>query len=58
MRQNRFKKRSKSQKFQLCNLILLWSIKGKVNSVWPDMSYSYELQQKMRMLDKLILKNI
>ena len=29
-----------------------------MNSVRPDMTYSKEPQQKMKMLDKLILKNI
>ena len=29
-----------------------------MNSVQPDMTYSKELQQRMKILDKLILKNI
>ena len=58
MGQNRFKKRSKFQKFQLSNFTLTWSNEGKVNSVRPYMTYSKELQQKMKMLDKLVLKNI
>ena len=58
MGQNRFNKCSKLQKFQLSNFILTWSNEGKVNSVRPDMTYSKELQQKMKMLDKPILKNI
>ena len=48
----------KFQKFQLSNFTLTWSNEGKMNSVRPDMTYSKELQQKMKMLDKLILKNI
>ena len=58
MGQNSFKKGSKFQKFQLLNLTLTWSIQGKLNSVRPDMVYSKELQQKMKILDKLTLKNI
>ena len=58
MGQNRFKKLSKFQKFQLSNFTLAWSNKGKMNSERPYMTYSKELQQKMKMLDKLILKNI
>ena len=57
-RQNRYKKLSKSQKFQLTNFTLTWSNEGGMNSVRPDMTYSKELQQKMKMLDKSILKNI
>ena len=45
-RQNRFKKRSKSQKFQLSNFILTWSKEGKVNSVRPGMTYSRNPFQK------------
>ena len=56
MGQNRFKKRSKFQKFQINNFTLTWTNKGKVNSVWPYMANSKELQQKLKMLDKLILK--
>ena len=29
-----------------------------MNSVWSDMTYSTELEQKLKMLGKLILKNI
>ena len=29
-----------------------------MNSIQPDMTYSKELQQRMKILDKLILKNI
>ena len=58
MGHNRFKKRSKFQIFQLSNFTLTWSNEGKVNSVWPDINYSKELQQKMKMLDKLVLKTI
>ena len=58
MGQNRFKELRKFQKFQLSNFTLTWSNEGKMNSVWPDMTYSKELQQKMKMLDKLILKHI
>ena len=55
MGQNRFKKRSKFQKFQLNNFTLTWSNEGKVNNVRPYMTYSKELQQKMKILDKLVL---
>ena len=58
MGQNRFRKHSKFQKFRLSNFTLTWSNKGKVNSAWPYMTYSKELQQKAQMLDKLVLKNI
>ena len=58
MRQNHFKKRSKFQKFQLSNFTFTWSNEGKVNSLRPGVPYSKELRQKMKMLDKLILKNI
>ena len=56
MAQNRFKKLSKLQKFQLSKFTLNWSNKLKMNSVRPDMTYSKELQQKIKMLDKLISK--
>ena len=56
--QNRFKKRSKFQKFQLSNFTLAGSNERKVSSVRSGMTYSKELQQKMKMLDNLILKNI
>ena len=55
MGQNRFKKRSKFQKFQLSKFNLTWSNEGKVNSVWPYMTFSKKLQQKMKMLDNLVL---
>ena len=58
MGQNRFKKRSKFQKFQLSNFTLTWSNEGKVNSVRPYMTYSKELQQKIKMLDNLALKTL
>ena len=56
MRQNRFKKLSKSQKFQLSDFILTWSNEEKVNSVWPDMTYSKELQQKNENVGQTFLK--
>ena len=56
MGQNRLKKRSKFQKFQLRNFILTWSNEGKANSVQSYMIYSKELQQKRKMLGKCILK--
>ena len=58
MGQNRFEKLLKFQKFQLSDFTLTWSNEERVNSVRPDMTYSKELQQKMKMLDKVILKNI
>ena len=58
MGQNRFKELSKFQEFQLSNFTLTWSNKGKMNSLQFDMTYLKELQQKIEMLDKLILKNI
>ena len=58
MGQNHFKKRSKFQKFQLSNFTLTWSNKRKVNTVRPYINYSKGLQQKMKMLDKLVFKNI
>ena len=57
MGQNRFKKLSKFQKFQLINFTLTWSKEGKMNRVQPNMTYTKELQQKTKKLDKLILKN-
>ena len=54
MAQNRFQKLSKLQKFQLSKFTLNWSNKLKMNSVRPDMTYSKELQQKIKILDKLI----
>ena len=56
MGQNRSKKRSKFQKFQLSNFTLTLSNEGKVNSVRPYITYSKELKQKMKVLDKLALK--
>ena len=65
MGQNRVKKLSKFQKFQLSIFFffffffLTWSSnKGKTNSVRLDMTYSKKLQQKMKMLDKVIFKKI
>ena len=58
MGQNGFKNISKFQKFQLSNFTLTWSSKGKMNSVRLDLTYSKELQQKMKMLKKPIFKNI
>ena len=58
MGQNHFKKLSKFQKFQLSDFTLTWSNEGKLNNIRPEMIYSKELQQKMKMLDKLMLKNI
>ena len=58
MGQNRFKKLSKFQRFQLSNFSLTWSNEVKTNSGRLDMTYSKEIQQKMKMLDKLIFKNI
>ena len=52
MGQNCFKKHSKSQKFQLNNFTLTWSNEGKINSARLDLTYSRELRQKMKMLDK------
>ena len=46
MGQDRFRKRSKFQKFQSSNFTLTWSNEGKVNSVRPYITYSKELQQK------------
>ena len=58
---NCFKKRKIWNKivlknFQLSNFTLTWSNEGKMYRLWPDMTYSKELQQKMKMLDKLIFK--
>ena len=58
MGQNRFKKLSKFQKFQLGNFTLTQSNDGKMNGVPPDMTYSKELQRKRRTLDKGISRNI
>ena len=58
MGQNRFKKLSIFQKFQLSNFTLTWSNEGEMNSLRFDLTYSIELPQKIKMLDKLILGNI
>ena len=58
MGQNCFKKLWKFEKFQFSNFTLTWSNEGKMNSVLLDITLPKELQQKVRMLDKLILKNI
>ena len=47
-----------SKNFNFCNFTLTWSSKGKMNSVRLDLTYSKELQQKMKMLKKPIFKNI
>ena len=44
MGQNRFKKLSKFQKFQLSNFTLTWSNEGKINRL--DMTYSKTYLQK------------
>ena len=54
MGQNRFKKLSIFQKFQLSNFTLTWSNEGEMNSLRFDLTYSIELPQKIKMLDKLI----
>ena len=55
MGQNCFKKLSKFQKSQLSISTLTWSNEGKINTVRVrlDMTYSKELQQKVKMLDNL-----
>ena len=58
MGQNRFKKLSKFQKFHLNNFTFTWSNEGKMNGVPPDMIHSKELQQKIKILDKLLVRNI
>ena len=58
IRQNRFKKLLKFKKSQLTNFSLTWSNEGKMNNVRPDLTYSKELQQKMKMLEKIIFKSI
>ena len=57
MGQNRLKKLSKLQKFQLSNFTLTWSNEGKLNSVKPD-NLLKRTAAKMKMFGKLILKNI
>ena len=47
MGQNRFKKPSKFEQFQLSNFTLTWLNEGKMNNVRLDMTYSKELQQKI-----------
>ena len=47
-----------SENFNLSNFTLTWSNEGKMNSVGSDMTCSKEIQEKMKMLDKLSLKNI
>ena len=54
MGHNGFQKRSNSQNFKLGNFTLSWSKEGQVASVRPYITYSIELQQKMKMLDKLV----
>ena len=56
MGHNCFKKLLKFQKFQLSNFTLTWLNKGKMKSVRLDMLTQKKLQQKMKMLYKLILK--
>ena len=51
-----FTKRSKLQKFKLSSFTLTWSNEEKVNNVRPYVTYSKELQQKLNMLDKFVLK--
>ena len=58
MGHNRFKKLSIFKKFQLSNFTLTWSNEGEMNSLRFDLTYSIELPQKIKMLDKLILGNI
>ena len=48
--ENRFKKLLKVQKFWLSNLTLTELNEGNKNSLKLDMSYSKELEQKMKML--------
>ena len=55
---NRFKKLLKVQKFWLSNLTLTELNEGNKNSLKLDMSYSKELEQKIKMLQKLILQRI
>ena len=47
-----------SKNFNFCNFTLTWSSKGKMNSVRLDLTYSKELQQKMKMLKNLSLKTL
>ena len=53
MGQNCFKKLSKFQKFQLSDFTLTWP-----DTVQSDVIYSKKLQQKTKMLEKLVLRNI
>ena len=43
-----FKKLSKLQKFKVSNFSLTWSNEGKMTGTPPDMTYSKELQEKMK----------
>ena len=43
-----FKKLSKLQKFKVSNFSLTWSNEGKMTGTLPDMTYSKELQEKMK----------
>ena len=64
MRKNCFKILLKFQsinqldQLKIINFTLTWSNEGKMKSVRPGVTYSEELQQKMKMLDKPMLKNI
>ena len=49
---------SKFPKFQLSNFTFTWWNEGIMKGVWLDMTKSVELQQKVKMLDKFILRNI
>ena len=44
--------------FQLNNFTLTWSNEEKMKSVRPDITHPKEIQQKMKILDKFIFKNI
>ena len=55
--QNRFKKLSKFEIFQLSNFTLTRSNEEKMNSIQLDMTYSKRITaKKMNMLEKFILK--
>ena len=58
MGQNCCKKLSKFQKFQLSNFNLIWSNKGIMNGIPPDMTCSRELQQKNGNIGQTYQKNI
>ena len=49
---------SKFPKFQLSNFTFTWWNEGIMKGVWLDMTKSVELQQKVKMLDKFIVRNI